>query len=157
MLLLINLSLVSIHLKRMKKWISKQNFQQNGIYFRIMWVFKKPSKKPYLITNYKTTNFLKKDFKELYNILDLILKSFDDYISIEPYNILNLLAADEVSNGQLINYEWPEQIFYYINEELANLNRVLLKKKSNNEASNEDQSYFASNLKILKCCLILSK
>lgn len=60
---------------------------------------------------------------------------------------------DELTN-KLVEYEWPDQIFYFINEEIANLNRTLLKVTDSTEADNTN---FKKLLKILQVCLILSK
>ncbi len=63
-------------------------------------------------------------------------------------------ACDQGDEDEPIDYEWPEQIFYYFNEELANLNRTFSKAEYDRE---EQQPALANFLKIVKGCLVMSK
>ena len=55
-----------------------------------------------------------------------------------------------------LKIEWPEQFTYYLNEELANINRVFFKSKENSVIESQTDS-FTKLFKIIKCCVILSQ
>jgi hypothetical protein len=72
------------------------------------------------------------------------------------------------SNDKLLEFEWPEQIFYYLNEELANLNRQLVNNFTNQQqqassngidVQNEfrDDATFKNIFNLLRVFVILSK
>ncbi len=63
-------------------------------------------------------------------------------------------------------FEWPEQLFYYLNEELANLNRNFLRSSNSSDANllesialdaDKCALVFSKVFNLLKVCLILSK
>ena len=64
------------------------------------------------------------------------------------------VTRSQRDEDELIDYEWPEQIFYYFNEELANVNRTFSKA----ECDKDEQSKALANfLKIVKGRLVMSK
>jgi len=65
-----------------------------------------------------------------------------------------LVLNDNSDEDDLIDYEWPEQIFYYFNEELANLNRIFGKAEYDKE---EQSAALEKFLKIVKGCIVMSK
>ncbi len=77
---------------------------------------------------------------------------------------VSLLSSDSIEK-QLLVYKWPDQIFYFLNEELANLNRELekisLSKPSEQVqyklAVSANERNFLKILDIVKVCAILSK
>ncbi|CAF0785781.1 unnamed protein product [Brachionus calyciflorus] len=128
--------------------------------------------------NSNWNNFLNtKNLNNLHLIIDLIIEYFNDQLVIEPYEIIKLLPVkDELVNNEreessnvltseefIISFNWPDQIFYFLNEELANLNRQLVNGLTQNtELNNEASSNKLNNIyqrifNLLKCCYILSK
>ena len=61
----------------------------------------------------------------------------------------------------ILSFNWPEQIFYFLNEELANLNRQLIsglnQRNEDNESNTQLKDVYYRILSLLKCCFILSK
>ena len=100
-----------------------------------------------------------------------MLMLFIIYFKIKSFfKIRRTLLNDELSvswslastiENQLIAFNWPDQIFYFLNEELANLNRNLVNLFSNqqNHANElvDELEPFNKLLDIIKVCVIFSK
>jgi len=75
------------------------------------------------------------------------------------------LLPSNSTEKQLLTFKWPDQIFYFLNEEVANLNRELEKIsqcKSNDQIQvkvviSANEKNFHKLLEIIKICAILSK
>ena len=99
--------------------------------------------------------FFKKGEKEIDPFIELIIKHFDAHTRLKPHELLKLESDEQI----LSKLDWPEQIFYYLNEELANLNRNFIRTKNSEiPAVNYSQELiFGKVFNLLKVCFILSK
>jgi hypothetical protein len=80
-----------------------------------------------------------------------------------------VVSGDVKLDREVASFDWPEKLFYYLNEELANLNRNFLRSvESASEAVDYHQQQtpidieqfervFLRLFNLLKACLILSR
>ena len=77
---------------------------------------------------------------------------------------MSLLNPQTDIEKQILTFKWPDQMFYFLNEEVANLNRDLVnlytmpsKQGTESAESVFKKKPFDKLLKIIKICVILSK